>query len=237
MQAIPKKISPCPILESVVEIRFETLFPSDAVFGMLYSRLSDQHKTFEKLPILQIPEILRSQDPNLRYQPVYKLIDDDFWVQIGSNVISIVNVKGYVGWTLFSERINVVLKHLNDSKIISKITRFGIRYISFFNLDIFEKINFNLTLNGNTFPTEQLVLRSLLKREDFLINLQVANKTIVNDFTEMGSIIDIDTFLEDEDLTIYDIQSSLLERSHLEQKKLFFGILNEEFLASLNPEY
>jgi len=237
MQAIPKKISPCPILESVVEIRFETLFPSDAVFGMLYSRLSDQHKTFEKLPILQIPEILRSQDPNLRYQPVYKLIDDDFWVQIGSNVISIVNVKGYVGWTLFSKRINVVLKHLNDSKIISKITRFGIRYISFFNLDIFEKINFNLTLNGNTFPTEQLVLRSLLKREDFLINLQVANKTIVNDFTEMGSIIDIDTFLEDEDLTIYDIQSSLLERSHLEQKKLFFGILNEEFLASLNPEY
>ncbi len=237
MRSIPKKISPCPILESVVEIRFETLFPSDAVFGMLYSRLSDQHKTFEKLPVLQIPEILRSQDPNLRYQPVYKLIDDNFWVQIGSNVISIVNVKGYVGWTLFSERINAVLKHLNDSKIISKITRFGIRYISFFNLDIFEKINFNLTLNGNTFSTEQLVLRSLLKREEFLINLQVANKTIVSDYTEMGSIIDIDTFLEDEDLTICDIQSSLLERSHLEQKKLFFGILNEEFLASLNPEY
>jgi uncharacterized protein (TIGR04255 family) len=237
VQPIPKKITPCPILESVVEIRFETLLPSDAVFGVLYSLLSNQYKTFEKLPILQIPEILRSQDPNLKYQPAYKLIDENFWVQIGSNVISIVNVKDYVGWTLFSERINAVLNHLNDSSIISKITRFGIRYISFFALDIFEKINFNLTLNGNTFPTEQLVLRSLLRREGFLINLQVANKTIVSNFTEMGSIIDIDTFLENEELTIFDIQSSSLEASHLEQKKLFFGILNEEFLVSLNPEY
>ncbi|MCE2887858.1 MAG: TIGR04255 family protein, partial [Pseudanabaena sp.] len=78
MQSIPKKITPCPILQAVVELRFETVLPSDAVFGILYSLLSSQYNTFEKLPILQIPEILRSQDPNLRYQPAYKLIDDNF---------------------------------------------------------------------------------------------------------------------------------------------------------------
>ncbi|MCA6572819.1 MAG: TIGR04255 family protein [Pseudanabaena sp.] len=237
MQSIPKKITPCPILQAVVELRFETVLPSDAVFGILYSLLSSQYNTFEKLPILQIPEILRSQDPNLRYQPAYKLIDDNFWVQIGSNVISVVNVGSYAGWTLFLEKISSVLNHLNDSKIVSKVTRFGIRYISFFSLDIFKEINFGLTLNGDEFETEQLVLRSLLKREEFFVNLQVANKTFVSDFTEIGSIIDIDTFIENENLTIPDIKSSFLERSHFEQKKLFFGILKKEFLVSLNPEY
>jgi uncharacterized protein (TIGR04255 family) len=135
------------------------------------------------------------------------------------------------------EKISSVLNHLNDSKIVSKVTRFGIRYISFFSLDIFKEINFGLTLSGDEFETEQLVLRSLLKREEFFVNLQVANKTFVSDFTEIGSIIDIDTFIENENLTIPDIKSSFLERSHFEQKKLFFGILKKEFLVSLNPEY
>ena len=76
-----------------------------------------------------------------------------------------------------------------------------------------------------------------ISREEFFVNLQVANKTFVSDFTEIGSIIDIDTFIENENLTIPDIKSSFLERSHFEQKKLFFGILKKEFLASLNPEY
>ena len=237
MKKIPKKITPCPILESVVEIRFDTLLPSDAVFGVLYSRLSDKYREFERLPILQIPEVLRSQDPNLKFQPSYKLLDKDFWVQIGSNVILITNVNSYVGWNIFSERIKAVLNHVNESNIVNRVTRFGIRYISFFNLDIFEKINFNLTLNSEEFPSEQLIIRSLLRREEFLINLQLANKTIASKSMEIGSIVDIDTFIENEDLSISEIESSLLEKSHNEQKKLFFGILNDEFLNSLNPEY
>ena len=234
---IPKKITPSPILESTVEIRFETLFPSDAVFGILYPHLSEQYKKFEKLPILQIPEILRSQDPNLKYQPAYKLIDSDFWVQIGSNVISITNVNSYVGWAEFSERINKILTYLTNSNLVSKVTRFGIRYISFFCLDIFEKIKIDITLDGDRLPSEQFIIRTLLRREEFLVNLQVANKTTIDKFTEIGSIIDIDTFIENEDLTLSAIGDLFLEKSHQEQKKLFFGILNQEFLDSLNREY
>ncbi len=33
---LPKKISPCPILEGIVEFRFESPFPDDAIFGIMY---------------------------------------------------------------------------------------------------------------------------------------------------------------------------------------------------------
>jgi uncharacterized protein (TIGR04255 family) len=234
---IPRKITPCPILESTVEIRFEHIYPSDAVFGVLYPYLSSQYGNFESLPILQIPEALRSQDPNLKYQPSYKLTDNDFWVQIGSNSISITNVNNYAGWDTFSERINNILTCLTASNIVKKVARFGIRYISFFSLDIFEKIKINVTLSGEPFPTEQMIFRSLLRRDDFLINLQVANKTVVNQSTEIGSVIDIDTSIEGDGLTIQAIESFLLKESHQKEKELFFGILSEDFLNSLNPEY
>jgi hypothetical protein len=36
---LPVSISPCPIVESVTEVRFETTVPEDAVFGLVYQAL------------------------------------------------------------------------------------------------------------------------------------------------------------------------------------------------------
>ena len=43
---IPKKITPCPILEAIVEIRFEPEEPDDAIFGIIYNKFK---KRFPKL--------------------------------------------------------------------------------------------------------------------------------------------------------------------------------------------
>lgn len=239
MQNIPKKISPCPIIEAVFEIKFETLIPSAAVLGLLYPQLSDQFQDINELPILQIPENIRTQNPNLKYQPSYQLSDGDkFRVQIGANIVTVSNVGEYVGWELFSEKIYFVLRHILGSKIPSKVIRFGLRYISFFDLNIFEKINFELTLDKSPFSPEHLVIGSLIHRNNFQINLQILNNASVPTEQRTGSVVDIDTYIENPEIELFqDTYKSLVDNAHTEEKELFFQLLKKDFLESFSPEY
>ncbi|MDZ7758957.1 MAG: TIGR04255 family protein [Desulfovermiculus sp.] len=66
---IPKRIDPCPIVEALYEIRFEPNYPSDAIFGLIYKAMKQEFDSFEKLPILELPETIRSTDDVLEYKP------------------------------------------------------------------------------------------------------------------------------------------------------------------------
>jgi uncharacterized protein (TIGR04255 family) len=239
MQLIPKKITPCSIVEAVFEARFETSIPSAAVLGLLYPNLLDKFQNFNELPILQIPEDIRNQNPNLKYQPFYRFSDNaNFEILVGSNVVAISNTKNYAGWELFSENIYFILNILLEAKIPSAISRFGLRYMSFFELDIFKVINFELTQNKSPILSEALFINSLLRCDNFLINLQLSNNVILPENQKKGSLVDIDTYVENIELEMFKEEyKPILENAHLQEKKLFFGLLNKDFLDSFSPEY
>lgn len=235
---IPQKISPCPIIEAAVEIRFESEMPSDAVFGVLYNDFKSEYKKIEKLPILQFPEFVRTRDTSLRFQPLYKLLRDDFVLQLGPNVLAIANVNQYVGWPIFSKKILDTMVRIEKLGIADKAVRIGIRYINFFELDIYENIKLKFTLSEQRLIAEQITFRCKLTLGKFVANLNILNNgniTKNNSTSLMGSIIDIDTYRENE-IDFLNIKS-LLDEAHLEEKKLFFTLLKEEFLQQLNPEY
>ena len=48
---LPVTISPCPIVEAVAEVRFETLVPEDAIFGLVYQTLKTDFPKVETLPV------------------------------------------------------------------------------------------------------------------------------------------------------------------------------------------
>ena len=239
MQTIPKKITPCSIIEAVFEARFETSIPNAAVLGLLYPNLRDKFQYFNELPILQIPENIRNENPNLKYQPFYRFSDNaNFQILVGSNVVAISNTRNYAGWELFSENIYFILNMLLEAKIPSSISRFGLRYMSFFELDIFKVINFELTQNKSSFSSEALVVSSLLRRDNFLMNLQLSNNAILPEDQKKGSLVDIDTYVENIELERFKEEyKPILENAHLQEKKLFFGLLNKDFLDSFSPEY
>lgn len=234
---IPKKISPCPISEAIVEIRFESDIPSDAVFGVIYSEFKSEYKTLEKLPILQLPEIVRTRDQNLKFQPHYKLIKDDFLLQIGPNVLSIANINEYIGWDNFSSRIINTFSKIKKIAFIEKTTRLGIRYINFFELDIYENINLNFLLSDQKLIAEQITFKSKLTTGKFLSNLHILNNAhiTINNTSKIGSLIDVDTYIQKE-MDFFKIES-FLEEGHIEEKKLFFKLLKNDFLEKFNPEY
>ena len=232
---LPKKITPCPIVDSVVEIRFSSKVPASAVFGMVYNVLKKDYPTFENLPILQIPEPIRLSDPNFKYKPLYKLSNRETIIQLGNDVISISQSPIYQGWEKYSTEIFKVFKTINDLGIIEDVIRLGIRYSNFFRLDIFDYINLNINLNNEEFKLKNTLFRSEFIDGSWVNTLQVTNMANFNNIN--GSIVDIDTHTESELGKFFSNMEKLIGEGHESEKNLFFNLLKKDFLKSLNPEY
>ena len=234
---LPKKISPCPILESIVEIRFDSHFPSDAIFGIIYNEFKTDYPNVQELPILQLPEIVRKQDPILKYKPYYKLSSDDkFLFQVGARTTSLINLSPYSGWGVFSGKIKDLVQRIKKLEIVSAYSRVGIRYRNGFDCNILEKINLSLNMTGKSFTDLDSSIRLEVPTGKFISTLQIANNAQVTKAGAVvkGSVIDIDTYIENPVNDIID----LIESGHSEEKKLFYTLLKKEFIEQeLNPEY
>lgn len=236
---LPKIINPCPIVEAIVEIRFDTVIVADAVFGLIYNAFKDSYPKIEKLGILQIPEAIRLKDPELMDKPHYKLSNDNFIFQIGPNAVSIISPMDYIGWEKFFDEILRSFKIIDELQIINKIKRVGLRYINFFDFDIFEKINLNIKFHDSPLQSNQTSLRSEIPAGNFINTLQIVNRAEISMKNERkhGSIIDIDTVLNGEYDNFFKDIKTILEDGHIKEKELFFGLLKPDLLESLNPKY
>lgn len=235
---IPKKITPCPLIDAVVELRFETDTPPDAVFGIVYQQLKEQYTKVDKLPIMQLPDEIRSHEPNFRFSPYYRLTFHPFVIQIGPNVLTVSCPGEYIGWKQFSPAILDTYQKLDAIGIVRKPLRLGIRYINFFEFDIFEKTILRLMIGDDVLQTEFATIRLQIKDADFTNTLQISNNATVNvqEKTLKGSVIDIDTFREDVQ-HFFGNMEAVITNGHETEKRLFFRLLKPDFLATLKPEY
>lgn len=241
---IPKKIEPDAIIDAICEIRFEPKVDGEAVFGIIYNSIKNEYNSLQKLPILQLPLEIRENDPSFKYKPAYKLTSkkskQNFCTQIGSNVISISNTPCYSGWEAYFIEIKNITKQILETDVIKNISRIGLRYVNVFDKeDIYEFMNFDFKLNESKFNPEQLTLKTTIKNENQLHTLRIANKgdVLKNDNIITGSLIDIDTYCNIEnnidEKSLYEIINGL----HESEKKLFFSLLKEKFIKSLNPTF
>jgi len=238
--ALPNKITPCPILEAVTEIRFEAKYPADAIYGIAYTEFKSDFPEDITLPIMQIPEAIRLQDQSLKFKPYYQLRNDHYILQIGPQVISLITRGAYndVGWDGYSKAIKDCFERVKKIEIASNVHRLGIRYINFFEIDIFDKINLQVLMGKDPLKSKKVAMKASLETGKFLSDLQVSNnsETTKDGNILRGSIIDIDAKLEADSISIDDMISSLVDIGHDEEKKLFFELLKPDFLKTLNPE-
>ena len=238
---LPKQINPCPINQAVVEIRFDSPLPPDAIFGVVFNKLKDSYKDEGGLPILQIPAAVRNQDPNLLFQPHYKLVKDHYILQVGPKVISLaITDQKYTTWESYYEEIQTVFEKIKEIDFISNVLRVGLRYINFFADDIWENINISVKVIENKIAGEEIFLRTVLLKDDYKVMLQAGNQLKLEEnnlVVGRASIIDIDTSIEGENINFFEDMNSILEKGHSIEKEIFFGLLKDNFLESLNPEY
>ncbi len=232
---IPNNITPCPIIDALLEIRFESSTAPDAVFGIIFNIIREEFSNVEKLPIMQLPDHVRATDRNFKFKPYYRLTSNDFVLQIGPDVITISSFPNYVGWQQFSNKIFNLLNKINELNIIKKVIRIGLRYINFFQFDIYPKIDVQLKNDKFGSLTQNTVIRTEIEQEAYTSTLQIANNTEHKNMT--GSVIDIDTFYKEPVDDFFSKMEKIIEEAHEKEKELFFTLLKKEFLASLNPKY
>lgn len=231
----PSKIHPCPIIDALFEIRFQPEIDGNAVFGILYNQFKNNYSDVEVLPITNIPEQIRKSDSNFRYKPHYKISNKDYLIQIGPEVFSIAAFPNYLGWDKFSNEISKSVEVLKGSGIITTINRMGLRYINFFDNNIFEHLNMDVSICNSPIPYQNTVIRTELTTEPFKSVLQIANSVEIN--SKVGSVIDIDTSINVLDSDFYSKQPSLTNQAHNIEKELFFKLLKSDFINTLNPEF
>lgn len=232
---LPKAINPCPILDASVEVRFTTKLHPSAVFGMIYNVLQTDFPKVENLPILQLPEAVRTTDPNFKFKPLYRISNPNFVAQIGPDVLTISSFPKYAGWDKFSKQIFSILDRIEKVGIIDSVLRIGIRYINFFENDIFKDIDLKIYIGENDITYKNTIIRTEIEQESYRSSLQVANNA--NQNNKLGSIIDIDTYTESNLSNFFKDKEDLISGGHTKEKELFYSLLKDDFLKTLNPTY
>ena len=237
---IPIKIEKCRIVEAILEIRFKTDVPSDAIFGKVYDKFIEEFPKQNDLDILKIPKVFREQDDNLKFKPHYVFSNKDgYQIRIGPEVMSIISSKPYPGWSEYSKIIHNAIEKFKETGIPKSFLRVGYRVINFFN---FEE---NL-IEGNLFSKTKLALKHededlqapaflqlITEKDGVQNNLQLATTTAYSN--KKGASFDIDSSLEFDENNM-DVDE-VIEKCHESLNYSFFSNLTTEFINELGASY
>ena len=238
---LPSRIEKCPLIDALIEFRFEAAIAKSAVFGVIYNLIrNDYSGNVINLPILQIPEQIREVDPNLKFKPLYRIEGDKFIIQIGYDVLSISSKMPYVGWPEFSQHSLSLINKIIQEGIIKRVSRLGHRYINFFRGDITNSLTMSFSMTEK-YVSENLLIRTDVRDGNFMNTLQFANNANYrpnpNTSEIVGSLIDIDTSREYSDNFFIENREQEINMAHECEKKLFFSLLKPTFLETLNPTF
>lgn len=244
MKKFPIKIEDCPIIDFIIELRFESKINPNAVFGVIFKELKDQYSAVEPLPIQQIPLQLRNIDPTFKFKPYFKISDGSYNIQIGPDVVNFGSFIPYPGWSTLSNKIYSCIESLKKSDVILHVTRLGLRVINFFPEDkyssLFNEINIVLNSKDESFPNfNNTYIRTNVEYGEFISTIQIAEKMQkqIESKSTYGSVIDIDSFKNYQDDSFLNNFKSEIEIAHKCEKELFFNILFDDFIMKLKPIY
>jgi uncharacterized protein (TIGR04255 family) len=235
---LPSSISPCPIKESVSEIRFKANVPDDAVFGIVYQVLKHNFSNVQQLPIMDLPSEFRTGDRSLQFQAYFRLENENQVALIGPRMIAVGMRGDYPGWQQHSSNLKSILTTCHSTGIIERISRMGLRYINFFSFDIFPKLRLRFSIGDTNIEGAETSFKTVLKAPDCNTLLQLRKDVALSKQPgKTGSVIDIDCFLSDPAGEFGAALQGFLEKAHTAEKKMFFELLTPDFLATLNPAY
>ena len=243
---LPTSIDPCPLVEAVVDVRFEPTVPAEAVFGKIYSRLSQKFPKVTQFPFTILPEAMRKLNPALVYQPQFRLESDNFVVLTGPNIFAVGMRGGYPGWQKIYGEFRETLGLAEESGVIKTIHRFGLHYVNYFDRNILPDLKLNVSIGDKGLVGESTLFKTVLPGDGYKLQLQVATDLKVTpqsaaikiDPNALGSIIDIDCFQDYPPIggDFLGAVGDFMESAHTGEKALFFSLLTEKFLSTLNPK-
>jgi uncharacterized protein (TIGR04255 family) len=198
---LPKKLNKDLILSAVFELRFSPKIPPEAVYGMVYQVVACKYPRLRsiRLPITQLPEVVRNSDPNLVFQPYNILEIDTRGIGIGPKVINFSVKKPYIGWEQWSSFINNFVMEFTRLGILGNIERTGLRFVNFTEQNLCEIANMSVQIGNSQLSCQPMTLRAEIQEDNFVKIVQLVNNAVIDiePFKQSktfltGSVIDIE---------------------------------------------
>lgn len=237
---LPERVDPCPIVEAVLEIRFITEEAWSVLPGLLYNRIREHYPEKIELPLSQLPEDFRRREAHLTYQPLIQFLGQDFVIQFGPRVVSLVTKPdAYPGWQRIRKELAWLLEALKAAAFISEGERLGVRAINFFSGNVFPHLLIGGHVGDAPLNQTELTLTTAFRRPPLAGRLVVTNGALVNRGSTQisGSVLDLDVWASSLDFDLFVDGLEKFDDLHFLSKGLFFGLLQPDFLLTLNPIY
>jgi len=245
--ALPTKLKQDAIVEALLELQFE----SDDVGEIVIGRLSDaaELNTFSinRLPPSNIPEPIRDNDPNLRFQPIVerRAPDELSTARIGSHVFSYHAYTPYPGWSAFEPRLVSIVETLFSKLSNVRVTRLGFRYINFLRSSLHAvnnlgEISLKIELKGNPLTENVNIGFLTLASDEHHVMTRLASPNFVESSSkpaDMVAAIDVDVFTP-HGFSVDNCNDAVewVSKAHLFEKQAFFNLFTQKQISELREE-
>ena len=226
---IPKSLKKCTIENSVIKFHFLSPYHRLHIQDQVVNAFKESGVELQEFrAINEIKTNPNAPDPKISF-----FSDGIIKFLIGRQTISFNCVSSYPGWDKFFKFIKFAVNAIPSQDL--SFNEVSIRYISTYNLPIFEKLDGNVKLNWFNdingaevrFPAKGNVFSGLVRVTNLLASSDGNNKT---------SYVDVDLRTTLQNGTKEDAFNSC-EILHLEEKKHYFQLLSYEFVKELEPTY
>ena len=226
-------------MEAILEVRFVTNHNWLLLSGLLYSQISDRYSEPDNLPLASLPEEIRKNEEHLTYLPLVSFEGRAFNIRLGPRVLSLTSRGPYPGWSRIREEIQWLLQKLEKASFVTEGERLGLRYIDFFEGDIFSNLVIKAHCASEPIEGVETSITTAFEKKDFKARLILNNSVFVEmaDGPKSGSVLDLDLSLSAAEFDLFTNGLDRFDDANRVNKEIFFGLLEPEFLSTLSPKY
>ncbi len=245
-KTIPVKLKHDAIVEAIFEIRFSMRKLPEILFGRLAELPYWKNFNQAEMPAYNLPAALRQSDPNLRYQPVFQLVDElgHRAVRIGPQVLAYHRTVPYVGWAKFKPELGEAIQGVFQKADGLSVERLGLRYLNALRSDVHriesisdldlkleiagERVSGNANVNFTTDVADGTACTVRIATTEFVVGSLPPNTSVY---------VDVDVFTKEGFKTTEQVVvNEWIETAHTKEKQQFFRLLTPETIESLKEK-
>jgi uncharacterized protein (TIGR04255 family) len=246
--ASPKRITPDSIREAIVEVRYLSPLPHELLPGIFFEGFDNDYTYTDrplKPPVMFPGSVNSPQQLSIQIGKPSLMFNKKISIQFLPQSFIFTCLNQYIGWQDYQPEIEKALRCVYSTGKIQAFTRVGLRYITEYTGKHLQDITkFEFKFGMPEIESVAIAFKSEFAYESSKVILNLHDKVPV--FASVGSNelrtaelsrIDIDVIKEN--LIINDTEEVLkvIEQVHETEKNMFFGMLKDDFLKTLNPEY
>jgi uncharacterized protein (TIGR04255 family) len=225
------------LLEVIIELRFTERIKQEHLPNMLYGAFGTEYKSFEALPLAGVPEQVRTIRPDFAYSPMFRLVSDNFIIQIGPQVFSANRIclrEQYGEWKHEKAKLIEIVQKFDSSATSINFERLAFRNVNFFEGRSSSSVTNAFPSIGGQEVTEYdnfsfTLLRKINSIDTNFTQLAGA-ETVVGDKTLSGTALNIESSIT---TPIREDLEESIEKLHEVNKSMFFASLKKEYIDAL----